>query len=86
MVHQFRLDMITDRSTLVTDYDELSVVVHADGFGSAGQKLNTWNGLHADEPPNIRWGWKNFYDEDKPTLTPQETVAVEPSPVFISYQ
>jgi hypothetical protein len=86
MVHQFRLDMITDRSTLVTDYDELSVVIHADGFGSAGQKFNTWYALHANEPPNIWWGWKNFYDEDKPTFTPQETVAVGPSPVFISYQ
>jgi hypothetical protein len=86
MVHQFRFDMITDRSTLVTDYDELSVVIHVDGFGSAGQKFSTWNALHIDEPPNIWWGWKDFYDEDKPTFTPQETVAVEPSPVFISYQ
>jgi hypothetical protein len=34
----------------------------------------------------VWWGWKNFYDEDRPTLTPAQTVAVEPSPRFISYQ
>jgi hypothetical protein len=33
-----------------------------------------------------RWGWKNFYDEDTPTATPEETLAVETEPVFISYQ
>ena len=36
MVHQFRLDMITNRATLVTDYDELRVVIHVDGFGTPG--------------------------------------------------
>jgi hypothetical protein len=86
MLHQFRLDMVTDRSTLVTDYDDLAVVIHADGFGSSGQKFNTWNALHLDAPPNVWWGWKNFYDEDKPTFTAQQTVAVSPSPVFVSYQ
>jgi hypothetical protein len=34
----------------------------------------------------VFWGWKNFYDEDKPTFSPQQTVAVSPSPVFVSYQ
>jgi len=86
MLHQFTVGMITDRSTLVTDYDELRVVIHADGFGSAGAKFNTWNTLHLNEPANVFWGWKNFYDEDKPTFSPQQTVAVSPSPVFVSYQ
>ena len=86
MLHQFTLDMITNRATVRTDHDELQVIVHADGFGTAGQKLNTWNTLHINPPPNIRWGWKNFYDEDHPTFTPRQTVAVTPSPVFVSYQ
>jgi hypothetical protein len=34
----------------------------------------------------MRWGWKNFYDEDTPMLTPAQTLAVEPTPVFVSYQ
>jgi len=87
MLHQFQIRMIENRSTLVTDYDELRVVIHADGFGSAGQKRDTWNALHVDEPANILWGWKNFYDEDTPTFTPAQTVAVSPDEiVFVSYQ
>jgi hypothetical protein len=33
----------------------------------------------------IRWGWKNFYDDDRPLFTPAETMAVGPTaPVFVS--
>lgn len=86
MLHQFTLGMISNRSALVTDYDELRVVIHADGFGSPGAKHNTWNTLHVDAPGNLVWGWKNFYDEDKPTFTPHETMSVSPEIVFVSYQ
>ena len=86
MLHQFRLDMITNRPSLSTDFDELRIVIHADGFGSASEKFSTWNALHVGAPANIWWGWKNFYDEDKPTFTPRQTYAVAPSPVFVSYQ
>jgi len=86
MLHQFRLDMITNRASVDTSYDELRVVIHADGFGTRGEKFNTWRNMHVKPPPNVWWGWKNFYDEDRPTFTPRQTVAVAPSPVFISYQ
>jgi hypothetical protein len=86
MLHQFRLDMITNRQAVKTDYDDLSIIIHADGYGSTGEKFNTWNTLHVGEPPNIHWGWKNFYTEDHPTFTPQQTVAINPQPVFVSYQ
>jgi hypothetical protein len=78
--------MITGRPSLRTDFDELSIVLHADGFGSAGQKFNTWRTLHLGAPARVFWGWKNFYDEDRPTFTPSQTVAVSPSPVVITYQ
>ena len=86
ILHQFQLRMITDRGQVDTGRDEVAVLIHADGFGTRGQKLDTWGALHADPPPGVWWGWKNFYDEDRPTFTPGQTVAVEPSPVFISYQ
>jgi hypothetical protein len=86
LVHQFRTTMITDRARLETGRDELSVLIHADGFGTPGQKFATWNALKANPPPNITWGWKNFIDEDQPTFTPAQTVAIEPSPRFVSYQ
>jgi hypothetical protein len=86
MLHQFRLDMITNRSKLETDFDQLQIVIHADGFGSTPQKFNTWNTLHINPPANVIWGWKNFLTQDKPTLTPQQTMAVKPTPFFVSYQ
>ncbi len=86
ILHQFRLSMITDREQVDTGRDEVAVLIHADGHGNPAQKLDTWNILHRNPPPNVWWGWKNFYDEDSPTFSPQQTVAVEPSPVFISYQ
>ena len=86
MLHQFQLQMISDRATLDTSRDELAVLIHADGFGSPGAKFETWNLMHDNPPPNVWWGWKNFIDEDSPTFTPAETMAIEPRPLFVSYQ
>lgn len=86
ILHQFRLDMIEGREQVDTSRDELAVLIHADGNGPPGSKYATYGALTASPPPNVWWGWKNFYDEDSPTFTPAETVAVDPSPVFVSYQ
>ena len=88
VVHQFRLGMIGGRDRLDTSRDELGVVLHADGQGSQGNKQATWAALHAHLPAApLHWGWKNFYDEDQPMLTPQQTVdQVVPRPDLVSYQ
>ncbi len=71
MLHQFRLSMIQDRDTL-EQHPELDVLVHVDGQGSQPDKQATWKALHVGAPEGIHWGWKNFYDEDTPMLTPQQ--------------
>lgn len=86
VVHQFRTDMITAREQVHTGSDEVAVLIHADGFGTPDQKLRTWSVLHVDPPADVWWGWKNFITEDSPTFSPAETVSLEPSPVFVSYQ
>jgi len=86
MLHQFQPQMISDRGTVDTSRDELAVLIHADGFGSPGAKFETWNLMHDSPPANVWWGWKNFIDEDTPTFTPAETMAIEPRPLFVSYQ
>jgi hypothetical protein len=88
VLHQFRLSMIDGRDRLDTSHPELAVVLHADGQGTQGNKQATWHTLHEDLPHGqLFWGWKNFYDEDHPMLTPQQTVAeVSPTPSLISYQ
>ena len=86
ILHQFQLRMISNREQLETGHDELAVVIHADGHGGPGQKLETWRALRQDLPDDVWMGWKNFYDEDTPMFTPEETYAVEPRPWFVSYQ
>ena len=86
LLHQFKTYMLEDREQIDVTRPELSVVVQMDGHGAPGTKLETWNVLRPGSHPQMRWGWKNFYDEDSPTLTPAQTLAVEPTPVFVSYQ
>ena len=86
LLHQFRTAMIDGRERLDMGHDELAVLIHADGFGSAGQKFATWDALHQGAPDGVWWGWKNFYDEDQPMFTPAQTTAIRPAPVFVSYQ
>lgn len=86
VLHQFRLDMIPDRDQVDTSHDELAILVHVDGHGNPGDKMATWETLNEDLPEGMQLGWKNFIDEDQPMFTPEETVAIEPHPVFVSYQ
>ncbi|RZU30785.1 hypothetical protein [Blastococcus saxobsidens] len=87
VLHQFRLDMLPGRERVDLDRDELAVMVHADGQGGQGDKQATWAALRRDAPEGLWWGWKNFYDEDLPMLTPEQTISdVEPDPHLISYQ
>lgn len=86
VLHQFRSDMILDRQRINVSADEVTVLFNADGQGSQPAKQATWGTLRAGAPP-AAWGWKNFYDEDKPMLTPEQTMQqVSPQPQLISYQ
>jgi hypothetical protein len=86
LLHQFRRRMIADRAQVDTDRDELAVLIHVDGFGTPRDKFETWGDLRTDPPAGVWWGWKNFIDEDSPTFTPAETMAIEPRPLYVSYQ
>lgn len=86
VLHQFRTDMIGARHVVDADRPEVSVLIHADGQGTQPAKRGTWRALHEDAPRGVRWGWKNFIDEDHPMLTPKQTYAIRPTPDFVSYQ
>lgn len=86
LLHQFRISMIRNREGLDTSREELAFAIQMDGQGPQGTKLETWSAITADAPPRVEFGWKNFYDEDSPVRTPADTMAVTPSPVFVSYQ
>lgn len=86
IVHQFKLSMIENRELLKTDRVELGYIIHMDGHGTLGQKIETWNNVKTNLPTNTYLGWKNFIDEDSPTPTPEQTMAQVPKPWFVSYQ
>ncbi|CAM5780886.1 hypothetical protein [Cellulomonas persica] len=85
VLHQFSLSMIRDRDRLDTSHDELATVIHVDGQGTQPAKRGTWNTLRAGAPA-VHWGWKNFVDEDSPTLSPEQTFQVDPVPDLVTYQ
>jgi hypothetical protein len=86
LLHQFRLSMLDGREDLDTSRDELAHVIQMDGQGPQSTKLETWRSVTADPPDGVQFGWKNFYDEDTPTRSPADTMALDPPPVFVSYQ
>lgn len=85
VVHQFTPSMITNKAS-IRGTPNVQVVLHMDGWGSLPVKRASWGRMVADLPPGALTGWKNFYDEDRPTPTPAESVAVTPAPTLVSYQ
>lgn len=87
LLHQFKLSMISERDTLDTSRPELAWLIQMDGLGNQNVKQDTWRNIQKGAPANIHFGWKNFYDEDSPMLTPEQTFSqVIPKPYFVSYQ
>ncbi|WP_202876696.1 hypothetical protein [Ornithinimicrobium kibberense] len=87
VLHQFQIRMIPGADDVDRSRPEVAVLIHADGQGPHGSKMDTWTALQGHAPGVEHWGWKNFYDEDVPgPFTPEATMQVEPTPDFISYQ
>ena len=86
VVHQFQVQMIRDRERMDTTRDELAYVIHADGHGPPEDKIMTWDVMKKDLPDNVHLAWKNFYDEDTPMFTPEETMHMEPKPWLVTFQ
>ena len=86
VLHQFKFSMITNRH-LVETPSELAVLIHMDGQGPLPTKYSSWNALtRQPDADQFYWGWKNFYDEDSPTATPAQVLALTPDALFVSYQ
>ncbi len=86
VVHQFKLSMIGNEGRLRTDRPEVAILIHMDGQGGSAQKHATWDAVRRARPAGVPLGWKNFYDEDTPTFTPEQTMRKRPRPRMISYQ
>jgi hypothetical protein len=86
VIHQFRLSMIGADEPLEHDRDSVQLLIHMDGQGPTTSKDETWAAVVGAAPKGVPFGWKNFYDEDTPMLTPAQTMSRTPTPSMISYQ
>jgi hypothetical protein len=83
VLHQFRTDMIR-RIGAVKPRRGLVMVQHVDGFGTPGQKLDTYH--HVARPGQFLMGFKLFYDEDVHRMSPAEVRRIKPRVRFVSFQ
>jgi len=83
VIHQFTARMVTARSSIDTR-PGLATVFHIDGFGGQGIKRQVYTSLVA--PPGFYNGYKLFYDEDTPMMTPRQAMSLRPRPDLITYQ
>lgn len=85
VVHQFRYDMISNKQ-VIQPVENVQIVIHADGFGSPQQKFVKYRQLVTEQP--IQYGgFKVFYDQDAPVLSPREVLEnLNPAPAVVSYQ
>lgn len=84
VVHRFQRRMVSNAASIKLD-PRVQVVMHMDGFGTPAQKRSSHRAYIEQEP--VQWvGFKLFYKNDRPLLTPAEVVRLTPVPLFISYQ
>jgi hypothetical protein len=83
VLHQFRTDMI-DHIGAVEPRRGLVMVQHVDGFGTPGQKLDTFHAVA--RPGKFLMGFKLFYDEDVHRMSPADVRRINPRVRFVSFQ
>ena len=84
IVHRFTYPMVTHANAIQL-YPRVQVVMHMDGFGTPAQKRSTLEAYIKKEP--VQWvGFKLFFKNDHPMLTPAEVLKLRPIALFISYQ
>lgn len=84
LVHQFQEGVVSNKH-LIKPTRHVEVVLNADGFGKAQDKLAKYRILVRQEP--IQYGgFKLFYGQDAPLLSPKQVVRMDPAPAVVDYQ
>jgi hypothetical protein len=84
IVHRFTTPMLSNHQKIKLD-PRVQVVIDMDGFGAPRLKYGSYKAYVHDRPVQFA-GFKLFYKNDKPMLTPQQVVEMDPVPLFIMYQ
>jgi hypothetical protein len=84
VVHRFTRNMLTNASQIRLD-PRVQVVIDMDGWGSPGSKMGAYRWFVVRHPVQYT-GFKLFYKNDKPMMTPEQVLELYPKPVYIQYQ
>jgi hypothetical protein len=84
IVHRFTRNMITE-SERIRPHSSVQVVIDMDGFGPPRLKRDSYEHYIRRFPVQFA-GFKLFYKNDKPIMTPEEVLQLDPIPFFIMYQ
>lgn len=84
IVHRFTQRMLTNADRITVD-PRVQVVIDMDGFGGRPLKRSVYRDFIVKEPVQYT-GFKLFYKNDKPMMTPSEVLSLSPVPVYIQYQ
>jgi hypothetical protein len=86
VLHQFSLSMIRGEQHLDTRHEDLAILIQMDGQGTPAAKQQTWQAITRAAPAGVFFGWKNFFVEDHPLMSPRQTMARTPRLSMVSYQ
>jgi len=84
VVHRFTRRMLTNTDSIALD-PRVQVVIDMDGFGAPSLKAGTYRSWIVREPVQYT-GFKLFYKNDKPLMTPAQVLELYPQPMYIQYQ
>jgi hypothetical protein len=84
VVHRFTQRMLTNYGGITVD-PRVQVVIDMDGFGGRPLKRSVYRDFVVKEPVQFT-GFKLFYKNDQPMMTPDEVLSLSPVPLYIQYQ
>ena len=84
IVHRFTERMLTNRRQITLD-PRVQVVIDMDGWGAPWHKKSAYKWFVVQQPVQYA-GFKLFYKNDKPMMTPAQVIDLWPAPVYVQYQ
>lgn len=84
IVHRFTTPMLSNHQKIKLD-PRVQIVIDMDGFGAPHLKYGSYKAYVHDRPVQFA-GFKVFYKNDKPMLTPAQVLELDPVPLFVMYQ
>ena len=84
IIHQFLESMLPDWQNIRLK-PGVEIVTSVDGFGPPGSKIDDYRVFDKDQLIQYP-GFKLFYKLDKPLMSPEDVLALDPAPLMVMYQ